>query len=211
MRARLALLLLVSSTLTMACATARHPEPDPATDPTIIGAVDTASQDATEAVASPEAVHAATVGRRVGTVVGVVSAIFGSSSEPIEQSIDRYRRIRNAGESIGLATAVAPAATRGWQRGLAFDQQMAALKNIDGVELYRPAPDQIDVYFAHANTTNLAAIACAVEGRTLEVEGGGGTSFDVRDALIDHGIPRERVSSHRNDTMQGVVLHVRME
>jgi hypothetical protein len=198
------------SLLTAACATTQSRPVDPVTDPTVVGAVDAAVQEAAaESVAAKDSTPG-TVGRRVGMTVGVLAAIFGGgSSEPIEASIGRYRRFRDAGEAAGSAMAVSKAAARGWNRGFAFDLQMAELVKIDGIDVTRPAPDEIDIRFPSPEPALLATVACAIGSDTVDIEGPRGTAFDVREALIERGMRPETLNSFRNDELTNVVLRVR--
>jgi hypothetical protein len=209
--------LTVALTLVLfsACAsthTAPSPAVDPHTDPTIIGAVDSAVAEAANEAAVDAA--PATTGRRVGAVVGVFAAIFGSESEPINKSIDRYRRFRDAGETIGTLVGVRDAATRGWQRGLAFDLQMAELKKLDGLDVTRPTPDQIDVRFSGPDAPPLHDLACTLataQPGSITVEAPGDMAFAMREQLIDQGLAPTSVNAQRNDDLAGAVLHLRMQ
>jgi hypothetical protein len=206
---RLAPLVLLSL-LAAACATTQSRPVDPVTDPTVVGAVDAAVQEAAvESIAAKDST-AGTVGRRIGMTVGVFAAVFGGgSSEPIEASIDRYRRFRDAGEAAGSAVAVSKAASRGWNRGLAFDLQMAELVKVDGIDVTRPAPDEIDIRLPSSEPALLSTVACTIGSDTVDIEGPRGSAFDVREALIDAGMRPEGLNSYRNDELTDVVLHVK--
>ena len=148
-----ALLLLVG------CSTsnpAAQPEPvDPATDPTIVGAVDEAVLEG-----SIEAEAAARTGRRIGRVAGVLAAVFGGPErESVDDTIDRYRRTRDAIVVTSTLIGATKGAVEGAQRGYELDLQFAELHEIEGVEVFRPFPDQIDVYLGSStDSQTLAAI-----------------------------------------------------
>jgi len=130
--------------LLAACATSRPPapEPDPMTDPTIIGAVNDAAVQG-----SIEAEHGAIVGRNIGRVAGVLAAVFGGPErESLDDTIDRYRDTRDAFETAGAAIGLAHGATEGAKRGFEVDQRFAELHAMKGVTVFRPYPDMIDVY-----------------------------------------------------------------
>jgi hypothetical protein len=227
MKSKLALLIL-GSLLVTACSTTQPPV-DPYRDPTIIGAVSGAVDGAAQPVADVQ--NAATTGRRIGTAVGVFAAIFGGGKcENIEDSIDRFLTVRAAGEVIGAAVGVAQVARKmnatdpavsgpplsnpiveGWNRGLALDVQMAELQKIDGIEVTRPAVDQLDIRFAYSENAPLHAIACAIGngvGRSIVVEAPADLAFEVRERLIEQGLPSSLIESHRNQDLSGIVIHV---
>ena len=213
MNSRLASLVLGLLLTVSACSTTRPAVVDPSKDPTIVGAVSTAVEDgAEETVASVSS--AATTGRRVGTAVGVFAAIFGGGRyESLDGSIDRFRRVRAAGEAIGLGIGVSQAATKGWQRGYVFDLQMAELQKIAGVEVTRPAVDQIDIAFAYSTDAPLREIACVIgngQQRSIDVEAPGDLAFEVRESLIEQGLTASLLEGHRNQGVSGIVLHVRL-
>jgi hypothetical protein len=211
--ALLALTLLLSSACSSTQSSANRPAVDPYTDPTLVGAVDSAVAEAAEEAATNPV--PAQTGRRIGAVAGVFAAIFGGeSSEPIGKSIDRYRRFRDAGEAVGTVIGVKDAAARGWQRGYAFDLRMAELVKIEGLDVTRPFPDQIDVRFLDPEAPRLHAVACALanaEPRSILVEAPGGQAFDTREQLIDQGVRSSAIQARRNDEVGAVVLHLRMQ
>lgn len=212
MKSRLAVPVLCSVLTVSACSTAPPPAVDPSHDPTIVGAVSGAVEEGAKETAANGG-SAATTGRRVGTAVGVFAAIFGGGPyESLDDSIDRFRRVRAAGEAIGTVVGVSQAASKGWQHGSAFDIQMAELQKIERVEVTRPAVDQIDVQFPYSESAPLREIACVIgngEGRSIDVEAHGDLAFDVREGLIEQGLPASLLESHRNQEVSGVVLHVR--
>jgi hypothetical protein len=205
---------LLASVLTAACATRPVPTPvavDPATDPTIIGAVSVAAADGSEAAARKSA--EATTGRRIGIAVGLVSAVFGGENyEPIWRSVDRYRRIRDDGEAIGASIAASKAAKSGWQRGLTFDTQMVDLQKIDGVTVTRSTPIQLDVRLSNATIQPLHEIAAAIsdrDHRTVVIEGAPANTATVREGLVANGLPDWIIETSRNDDIGYVVLRIR--
>ena len=219
MKFKLALLIL-GSLLVTACTTTQPPV-DPYRDPTITGAVSGAVDGAAQPAADVQ--NATTTGRRIGTAVGVFAAIFGGGKcESIGDSIDRFLTVRAAGEVIGAAVGVAQVARKmdatspivqGWNRGLTLDLQTAALQKIDGIEVTRPAADQLDIRFANSEGAPLHEIACAIgngEGRSIAVEAPGDLAFEVREGLIDEGLPSSLLESHRKQELTGVVIHVRL-
>jgi hypothetical protein len=130
--------------LLAACATSRPPapEPDPMTDPTIIGAVNDAAVQG-----SIEAEHGAIVGRRIGRVAGALAAVFGGpSNESVDDMVDRYRMTRDAAEMTGALIGAAHGTRAGAKRGFEVDQRFAELHAMKGITLFRPYPDMIDVY-----------------------------------------------------------------
>lgn len=141
-----ALLPLLAAVLLAACASTKPapaPAVDPVADPTIMGAVTDAADQATV-----EADAGAAAGRRVGRVVGLLSAVFGGGKcETVNESIDRYRRTRDAFEATGAAIGLAHGATEGAKRGFEVDQRFAQLHEMKGVTVFRSYPgDSIDAY-----------------------------------------------------------------
>jgi len=201
-----ALTLLVLS----ACATTQPvASVDPTTDPTAIGAIDEAAREA-----SIEGAQAAKTGRRIGRVAGVLAAVFGGPEcESVDDMVDRYRFTRDTIEITSAAIGASKGARAGATRGHVFDLQFAELRQIEGVEVFRPYPDVIDVQFASAPSRSLLAQVAAVftgrEDRVIDVDAAGEEAFDVRDALIDLGLPAPGVIAHRNDERSGIALRVR--
>jgi hypothetical protein len=203
----LALLLLVG------CSTSNHsaePVPvDPATDPTIVGTVDEAVLEG-----SIEAEEAARTGRRIGRVAGVLAAVFGGPQrESIDDTIDRYRRTRDAIVVTSTLIGATKGAVEGAQRGHELDLQFAELHEIEGVEVFRPFPDQIDVYLASSpdsqTLTAIAAVFAGREERAIDIEAAGDAALDVRESLIGLGVPATSLSAHRDNGVTGVVLRIR--
>lgn len=201
--------------LLAACSSSRPPAPppvivvDPHTDPTIVNGIDEA---VVEGIAAAE--EGAAVGRAVGRVAGVIAAVFGGPShESLDDAVDRYRRVRDAGEAIGAVIGATQGMSEGAKRGSLFDVQFAELVKIDGVEATRPFPDEIQVRLASTPAPEtLAAVAAVFAGReerALELEGAGNEVLTIREALIELGIPSTSLSAHRNDAIQGVLLRVR--
>ena len=182
---------------------------DPTTDPTIVGAVDEAVREG-----SIQGAEAAEAGRRIGRVAGVLAAVFGGPQrESLDDVFDRYRRTRDAVEVTSAMIGTAKGATEGAKRGFQLDLQFAELHKLEGVEVFRPQPDEIDVHFAGAPSQQtlegVAAVFAGREERAIDVEGAGDSALDVRDALIELGVPSTSLSVHRDDELRGVELRVR--
>ncbi len=57
------------------------------------------------------------------------------------------------------------------------------------------------------------SIACAIgngEGRSIAIEAPGDLAFEVREGLIEQGLPTSLLESHRNQDLSGVVIHVHL-
>lgn len=179
---------------------------DPETDPTVVGAVKGAARDGVE-----EAEEGARVGRIVGRVAGVIAAVLGG---PDEDMFDRYRRTRDAAEVIGAVIGAANGATEGAKEGFDLDTQFAELHAIEGIEVIRPVPEEIEVHLAAAPGDELlakiAAVLTAHEPRRFDVAAAGSLAIEVREALIERGIPAANIDAHRDDEVQGVIILVRM-
>jgi hypothetical protein len=202
----LALLLSVACTTTQPAPT--KVATDPTLDPTIIGAVD-------EAVAQglDEGAEAARVGRRVGRVAGVIAAIVGGPShESLDDTIDRYRDTRDAVTATAAVIGATHGATEGAKRGFQMDLQFAELTKVQGLDVIRPFPDQIDVRFRGAPTHELVSQIATVlkdrDARAISIEGSDDYALDVRDWLLELGVGDASVHTHRNDALPIVVLHI---
>lgn len=199
--------------LLAACSTAKpasEPVPvDPLTDPSIVGAVDEAVLQG-----SNEAVAAARTGRRIGRVAGVLAAVFaGPESESLDDTIDRYRQTRNAAEATGAVIGATKGAVAGAKRGYELDLQFAELHEIEGLEVMRPFPDEIEARFAGAPSaqtlSELAAVFVGREERAIDILAAGNGAVEIREALIALGVPGDGIDAHRDDEVRGVVLRVR--
>ena len=199
--------------LLAACSTSKPAPPiavDPATDPSIIGAVGEAAVEG-----SVEAEAAAQTGRRIGRVAGVLAAVFGGpETESLDDVVDRYRRTRDAAEATGAIIGATKGATAGAKRGFEFDLQFAALHQIDGLDVVRPFPDQIDVRFAGSPSrpmlAKIAAVFAGGEERAIDIEAPGRESLDIRDSLTELGLRISSITVRRNDDVRGVVLRIRL-
>jgi hypothetical protein len=205
--APLALALLLA-----ACSTTK-PAPqagvDPSTDPTVVGAVDEAAREA-----GIQAEAAAETGHKIGIAAGVVAAVLGGPQrESVDDVIDRYRETHDAVVVTAALIGASKGATAGAKRGLVLDQQFADLHKIEGVEVFRPQPDQIDVYFSSSpNPQMLASIAAVFPGReerALDIKAPGDAALDIRESLIELGVPPTDISAHRDNTLDRAVLRIR--
>lgn len=198
--------------LLAACATAPKPKPaevDPYTDPTVVGAVDEAARQG-----SIEAADAARAAKGVARAAGVLAAVLGGPDhESLDDTIDRYRRTRDAVETTSALIGAAHGVQEGAKRGLVFDQQFAELVTIDGLDVVRPYPDQLEVRFVgtpgRETLTKVVAVFAGRESRALDLKGPGGAALDIRESLIELGIPADSISAHRDDEARDVVMRVR--
>ncbi len=186
----------------------RPADVDPTKDPTIVGAID-------EAVAqgSAEGANAVKTGRRLGRVAGVLAAVFGGpEEESIDDMVDRYRKTRDAVVITSAVVGATKGAVEGAEHGYELDVQFAELLKIDGLQATRPYPDQIDLTILDTPTpemlNSIAAVLAGREPRAIEIESAGDAALDLRESLIDLGIPTTSLSTHRNDTINGIVLHI---
>jgi hypothetical protein len=206
-------LLAFASVALLACSTARPAPPPPPvdviTEPSIVGAVDEAQLQG-----SIEAQKGAEIGRRIGLVAGVVAAVFGGPDhESPDDTIDRYFITLDAAEAAGALIGAAKGAKAGAKRGYQLDLQFAELHEIEGLEVTRPYPDQIDVRLpASPDDQTLAAIAAVFAGReerAIEIEGAGDAALALREALADRGVTYASLRAQRNDEIGDVVLRIR--
>ncbi len=202
----LAVLFLVGCSTTNPAA---EPPMDPATDPTIVGAVDEAVLQG-----SIEAEAAARTGLRIGRVAGVLAAVFGGPErESIDDAIDRYRDTRDAIVVTSTLIGATKGVVEGAQRGHVLDLQFAELHQIEGLELFRPFPDQIDVYLGSSpHDQTLAAVAAVLAGReerAIDIEAPGDAAVDIRESLINLGVPASSLRAHRDNGLAGAVMRIR--
>jgi hypothetical protein len=205
--ATLALALLLT-----ACATSKpapQAEVDPATDPSIVGAVDEAAREG-----SIQGAEAAEAGHRAGVVAGVLAAVFGGPRrESIDDVFDRYRETRDAVEVTSAIVGTAKGATEGAKRGFQFDLQFAELHKLEGVEVFRPQPDEIDARFSSTvsrqTLEGIAAVFAGREERAIDIKAAGDVALDIRDELIELGVPASSISARRDDRLQDVDLRIR--
>ena len=182
---------------------------DPAADPSIVGAVDEAVLEG-----SIEAEAAARTGRRIGRVAGILAAVLGGPErESVDDTIDRYRRTRDAVVVTSALIGATKGAVEGAQRGYELDLQFAELHQIEGLEVVRPFPDQIDVYLENSPDSQMLAAIAAVfvrrEERAIDIEAAGDAALDIRDSLIGLGVPASSLRAHRDNGLTGVVLRIR--
>lgn len=212
--ARRFLILPFALLLLVACSTSKpasEPAPvDPVTEPTVVGALDEAVLQGTI-----EGEAAAETGRRVGRVAGVVAAVLGGSEkgETIGETIDRYRRTRDAVETTAAVIGATNGAVAGAKRGYELDLQFAELHKLEGLEVTRPWPDQIDARFTSSPSDELLAGIASVfagrEERAIQIEAAGDAALDIREALIALGVPASSFDVQRNDELEDVVLRIR--
>jgi len=207
--ARSSSVLPLALLLAVACASSKPatPPPDPMTEPTIVGAI---TEAAMQGAAEGEA--AARVGRRIGRVAGVLAAVFGGpESESIDDTIHRYRNTRDAIIVTSAFIGASHGVVEGAQRGFAMDLQFAELLKIEGLDVTRPFPDQIDVRFAGEPTPELLARIVAVltgrAERAIVIEGAGDAALDVRDALLELDAPAS-IRAYRNDHLSRIILQI---
>ena len=182
---------------------------DPTTDPTIVGAVDEAARQG-----SIDAEAAAQTGRRIGRVAGVFSAVLGGPRyESVDDMVDRYKRTRDAVESTSAFVGATKGATEGAERGFQLDLQFAELHRIEGIEVTRPVPDQIAVHLPsapdHQMLADIAAVFAGRDERAIDIESADGAAFDLRESLIELGLPASTLRVQRNELLQGIVLRIR--
>jgi hypothetical protein len=203
--------ILVAALLVLpACSTTKPspPAPDPVTDPTIVAAVEEAVIEGTI-----EGEAAARTGRRIGMVAGVVAAVFGGpESESLEEAVDRYRDMRDAGEAIGAVIGGTRGVVDGAKRGYQLDLQFAELQQFDMLSVTRPFPNEIQVIFDNARAQEAVAAITGVlagrDARDIDVIAAGDEGVPVRDSLIEYGVARELVRVRRDDEIEGTVVLV---
>lgn len=154
--------------------------------------------------------------RRVGEVAGVIAAVLGGSgNESIDDSIDRYRRTRDAVTIAGVIIAAASEAVQNVERDSELDDQFAALQRIEGLSVTRPYPDLIEVRLPASPTPEmLAALADVLsrgERRAIDVEGAGDSPLEVREALIRAGVGAAGLNARRNNEVEGIVVRIRYD
>jgi len=201
MKRTLPVLTLVLLLLT-ACATS-HPSPEPGPVHPVV----------------ERAMEGAIIGRNIGWAAGILAAVLGGGggTEDLDDAIDRYRRVRDAGTVIGAVVGAAKGASeeaeREAERSSEFEQQFAELHHIPNIEVLRVAPDRIELRFAAVpEQQTLDRIAVVFAGRTeraIDIESAGDAALDVREALIELGVPASSMNARRVDGMAGVVIHVR--
>lgn len=206
-------LTVTSLMMVVACFTSK-PAPhdvsvDPATDPSVVGAVAEAVSEG-----SAEGKAAAETGRQIGRVAGVIAAVLGGSgSESVDSVVDRYRRTRDAAASTAAVIGGTKGAIAGAKRGYEFDLQFAELHQLQDLDVTRPFPDQIDIHFANLPSEQMLADVAAVfigrEERVFEIEGLDREAESIRESLIVLGFAGRTINTHRNDDVQGVILHIR--
>jgi|GEM_PF-1710279 len=209
--------LVFALVASVACSTSRSsPAPtgsfntiDPVREPSVASAVD---EGARKAAAGAE--QGAKTGRRIGRVAGVLAAIFGGSShETLDDSIDRYRRTRDAATVVGAIIGATKGAMDGAEEGVETDTELAELLKIEGLDVTQPFPDLIEIHLPlDADRQTLTAIARVFAGhddRTFDIEGPDDSALSVRESLIELGLTSSCLSTHRSDAINEVVIHIR--
>jgi hypothetical protein len=182
---------------------------NPVTDPAIVGAIDESAREGSIA-----AEEGARTGRRIGTVAGIAAAVLGGPHhDSVDDAVARFLVTRAAAETAGTIIGGSRGARDGAKRGFELDLQFAELHKIEGVDVTRPMPDQIDVRFATSpapqTLAQIAAVFPGREERAIDIQGPDDASFAVRESLIDLGLPSAAVQARRNDHMDGIILRIR--
>jgi hypothetical protein len=211
--------------LLAACSTSRPVEPvvvvdpaagqhiagdlNPVTDPTAIGAIDEAARESRE-----RAEAGARTGRRIGVLAGTLAAVLGGPRhDSVDGMVARYIITRDVAEATGAIIGGVKGGKEGAKRGFELDLQFAELTKIGGLRVTRPTPDRIDVYMptvpTHETLAAIAAVFAGREQRSIDIEAADPIPLDLRDALIDLGVPESGISVQRNDEIEGAVIRIR--
>jgi hypothetical protein len=208
-----------------ACSTSRPVEPvvvvdpaagqriagdiNPVTDPSAIGAVDEAARESREGAEA-----GARTGRRIGVVAGALAAVLGGPKhDSVDGMVARYLITRDVATATGAIIGGVKGGKEGAKRGFELDLQFAELTKIDGLRVTRPTPDRIDIDMpampAHETLVAIAAVFAGREQRSIDIEGADPLPLDLRDALIDLGVPESGIRVQRNDELEGAVIRIR--
>ncbi|HXH90246.1 MAG TPA: hypothetical protein VNN25_01600 [Thermoanaerobaculia bacterium] len=184
---------------------------NPVADATNVGAVDEAARESRE-----RAEAGARTGRRVGVVAGTLAAVLGGPSrDSVEGMVGRYVITRDAATLAGAIIGGVKGGKEGAKRGSELDLQFAELKKIDGLDVTRPTPDRIDVFMEtvpnHETLAAISAVFAGHEQRWVDIEAADPIPLDLRDSLIDLGVPESSISVQRNDGLRGVILRIRYQ
>ena len=182
---------------------------NPVTDPSAIGAIDEAARESRERAES-----GARTGRKIGVVAGTLAAVFGGPKhDSVEAMVGRYVITRDLATATGAIIGGVKGGKEGAKRGFELDLQFAELTKIDGLRVTRPTPDRIDVYMpavpSHETLAAIAAVFNGREQRSIDIEGADPIPLDLRDDLIDLGVPESSISVQRNDDFVGAVIRIR--
>lgn len=205
-----ALFVLLTACATKPQITTAEPVPiDPVTEPSVVGALDEAAFQG-----SVKGAEGAAIGRRVGRVAGLIAAVIGGPEhDTLDQTIDRYRRTRDAAETVGAIIGATDGAMEGAERGYVLDLQFAELHRIPGLRVTRPSPDQIEVRFEREpDAQTLADIATVFRGReqrALDIIASGDIAHEMRDAFIEYGFDAEYIEAESIEHFDAIVLLVR--
>jgi hypothetical protein len=180
-----------------------------APDPSTVGATDEAARESRE-----QAEAGARTGRRIGVVAGTLAAVFGGPHhDSVDDMLARYLVTRDVAEVTGAIVGGVKGGKEGAKRGHQLDLQFAELKKIDGLDVTRPTPDRIDVYTktvpSHDTLAAIAAVFNGREQRSIDIEAADPVPLDLRDALIDLGVPESGISVQRNGSLEGVIIRIR--
>ncbi len=182
---------------------------NPVADATGVGAVDEAARESRE-----QAEAGARTGRHVGIVAGALAAVLGGPHhDSVEGMVGRYVITRDAATVAGAIIGGVKGGKEGAKRGSELDLQFAALKKIDGLRVSRPTPDRIDVFMetvpSHETLAAIATVFAGHEQRSIDIEAADPVPLDLRDALIDLGVPESSISVQRNDDLEGTLIRIR--
>ena len=207
----IALVTLVTL-LFSACSTsapAAAPEPvDPTVEPTIAGAVDEAVLEG-----SIQGETAAETGRRIGRIAGIVAAVVGGpETETIDETVDRYRRTRDAVEATAAVIGATKGAVAGAERGYKLDLAFAELTKIEGIETTRPYIDRIEVRaetaLDEATITAIATVLSRATDGVLHIDAFGDTGQQLTDAAVALGASQAAVTAYPEEEPSGVVISI---
>ena len=134
-------------------------------------------------------------------------------TESIDQTVERYRRTRDAAEAAGAVIGATKGAAAGAERGYQLDLKFAELVQIEGLDVMRPGPETIEIRVdetvSQETLERIATVLADLQERSLLLDIAGTAALDVSDALIGFGIPASLVAVDEEDGTPGAVLRVR--
>jgi hypothetical protein len=147
-------------------------------------------------------------------VAGALAAVLGGPHhDSVEDMVGRYIITRDVATVTGAIIGGVKGGKEGAKRGSELDLQFAALKKIDALKVSRPTPDSIDVFMetvpSHETLAAIAAVFAGHEQRSIDIESADPVPLDLRDALIDLGVPESSISVQRNDDLEGAIIRIR--